>query len=67
MRKIQLKVTITKIFDAEFEGTRAAERMLKTLEEDRYIGVLTATSSSEGWQVRQRSVSHSVEPIREDV
>ena len=60
--KVKLKVTITKIFEAEFDDTLAASRMFKTLERDPRIGALTGTSG-EGWSVRQIHERHSVESL----
>ena len=61
----KLKVTITKIFEAEFDDTLAASRMFKTLESDRSISALTGTSG-DGWAVRQTSEKHSVESDRDN-
>ena len=60
--KVKLKVTITKIFEAEFDDTPAASRMFKALEHDRQIGALTGTSG-EGWRVRQIDERHGVESL----
>ncbi|HSX22422.1 MAG TPA: hypothetical protein VLE97_06555 [Gaiellaceae bacterium] len=60
--KVKLKVTITKIFEAEFDDALAASRMFKTLERDPQIGALTGTSG-EGWSVRQVNERHGVESL----
>ncbi len=61
MNRCRIKVTITKIFKAEFEDTHAASRMYRTLERGQNVAVLTGMSG-EGWTVKQENESHSVEP-----
>jgi hypothetical protein len=57
--KIQLKVTITKVFEAEVVNTTAVERMLKTL---KTVPLSTVTGmGADGWSLRQISESHIVE------
>jgi hypothetical protein len=65
VKRCRIEVTITKVFEAEFEDTSAAARMFKTLEADRQLAVL-AGASGEGWKVRQASEQHSVQPLHED-
>lgn len=59
--KTTIKVTITKIFEVEFDDTLAASRMYKTMEQDRQIGVLRG-ASGDGWSARETVSRHTVEP-----
>lgn len=62
MSHCQIKVTITRVFDAEFEDPPAASNMFKTLEEDLQVAVLNGATGG-GWKVRLAQESHAVEPV----
>ena len=63
MSRCQIKVTITRVFDAEFDDAHAAANMFRTLEEDRQTAVLNGATGG-GWKVQLASETHSVEPLR---
>lgn len=63
MNKAKLKITITKIFEADVDGAQANADMIKTLEGDRFIGTLTGASGG-GWTARQTSEERVIETVQ---